>query len=172
MELASFLFTWPMMFWMTNRAFILTSALAACRVAMISGSTTSIFLACRKRRFLCVMQGMTALGKTLQSLSSSLQVQACRVAMISGSTTSIFLACRKRRFLCVMQGMTALGKTLQSLSSSLQVHFLAAGTAIAAEAAVGALRQANGEILFSEGGDQAAQRSCSYPTPGGAQGPT
>ena len=63
-----------------------------------------------------------------------------------------------------MQGMTALGKTLQSLSSSLQVHFLAAGTAIAAEAAVGALRQANGEILFSEGGDQAAQRSCSYPT--------
>ncbi len=41
---------------------------------MISGSTTSIFLACRKRRFLCVMQGMTALGKTLQSLSSSLQV--------------------------------------------------------------------------------------------------
>ena len=123
MELASFLFTWPMMFWMTNSAFILTSALAA-----------------------------------------------CRVAMISGSTTSIFLACRKRRFLCVMQGMTALGKTLQSLSSSLQVHFLAAGTAIAAEAAVGALRQANGEILFSEGGDQAAQRSCSYPTPGGAQG--
>lgn len=50
------------------------SALASCRVAMISGSKTCIFLACRKCRILSVMQRMTTLGKTVQSLSSSLLV--------------------------------------------------------------------------------------------------